>query len=72
MAVILMVAAVAYAVEKKTNGWKRPGKNDRGTVQAYRVKQMMNGDVRIYKYGDPFNKVGHIKNGLPTTDKRRK
>jgi hypothetical protein len=54
VAVIFMVAAVAYGGEKTANVWERPTKKGQGTVPAYRVKQMLNGDVRVYKYGDPF------------------
>ena len=54
VAVILTVAAVAYGGEKTANVWERPTKKGQGTVPAYRVKEMPNGDVRGYKYGDPF------------------
>ena len=91
IAAMLLAACATTSQEKTYDVWERPGKNDRGTVPAYRAKEMPNGEMRVYKYGDPFEykyrvepngriykygnpfePVGHIKNGLPTTDKRGK
>jgi len=53
-AVFLVACASTPSQEKTYDVWESPGKEDRGTLPAYRVKEMPNGEVRVYEYGDPF------------------
>lgn len=75
-ALLVLFAAPTLAEDftaPKADIWE-PGK----TLPTYRVRQMPNGNVRIhyygnpfeYKYridraGDPFQRVGNVRNGLP-------
>jgi len=41
--------------------YEYPDAKDKGTLPAYRVKEMPNGEVRVYKYGDPFTPAYTIR-----------
>jgi len=34
--------------------YEYPDAKDKGTLPVYRVKEMPNGEVRVYDYGNPF------------------
>jgi hypothetical protein len=54
VAVLLAACATAPSQEKTYDVWESPGPNGQGTLPAYRVKEMPNGEVRVYDYGNPF------------------
>ena len=80
---ILIVAALALGVA--ANVWE-PGKtlptyrvrqDSNGTIRVYdygspfEYRYRIEPDGSIYRNGDPFQKIGNIKNGIPT-DKNKK
>ena len=52
----LLLAACATAPRQDTtyDVWEPAGKHGQGTLPTYRVKEMPNGEVRVYDYGNPF------------------
>ena len=56
---LILLAACATTAKTGEEGqsytvYEYPDAKEKGTLPAYRVKEMPNGEVRVYEYGDPF------------------
>ena len=55
LAVLLAACATTAPSQEKTYSvYEYPEHKKDGTIPAYRVKEMPNGEIRVYEYGDPF------------------
>ena len=57
LAVIFLTAACATTAKEEGQSYsvyEYPDAKEKGTLPAYRVKEMPNGETRVYEYGKPF------------------
>jgi len=58
IAALLLAACATTAtkgdLERTYSVYEYPDAKDKGTLPVYRVKEMPNGEVRVYDYGNPF------------------
>jgi len=56
LAAILLAACATTAKEEgqSYSVYESPTEKGKGTLPVYRAKEMPNGEVRVYEYGNPF------------------